>query len=62
VRYWIFLRDADLGRPQRPVHGTLMEVMCQAVADGRIVCPITEAVFSELDRQGNTIAGCRQSG
>lgn len=54
LKYWIFLRDADLGKPQRPVHIKLLEVMLQGVSEGRIVCPITEAVFFELDRQGNT--------
>lgn len=54
LRYWIFLRDADLGRPQKPVHARLLEVMLAGVAAGKLVCPITEVVFFELDRQGNT--------
>src|SRR3954449_5432258 len=54
LRYWIFLRDADLGKQQRPVHVKLLDTMLRGVSEGRIVCPITEAVFFELDRQGNT--------
>lgn len=54
LRYWIFLRDADLGKPQRPVHLNLLDAMLQGVSEGRFVCPITEAVFFELDRQGDT--------
>jgi hypothetical protein len=54
LRYWIFLRDADLGKPQKPVHANLLEEMLRGVSEGRFVCPITEAVFFEVDRQGNT--------
>jgi hypothetical protein len=54
LRYWIFLRDADLGKPQKPVHAKLLEEMLRGVCEGRFVCPITEAVFFEVDRQGNT--------
>jgi hypothetical protein len=54
IRYWIFLRDAHIGRPQKPVHTKLLELMIAGVAAGKIVCPITEVVFFELDRQGNT--------
>jgi hypothetical protein len=54
LRYWIFLRDADLGKPQRPVHAKLLEEMLRGVSQRRFVCPITEAVFFEVDRQRNT--------
>jgi hypothetical protein len=54
LKYWIFLRDADLGKPQKPVHAKLLEAMLRGVAEGRFICPITEAVFFEVDRQGNT--------
>jgi hypothetical protein len=54
LRYWIFLRDADLGKPKRPVHVKLFDAMLRGVSEGKFVCPITDAVFFELDRQGNT--------
>lgn len=54
LKYWIFLRDADLGKPQKPVHANLLEAMLRGVSEGRFICPITEAVFFEVDRQGNT--------
>lgn len=54
LKYWIFLRDADLGKPQKPVHVPFLEAMLRGVTEGRFVCPITEAVFFEVDRQGNT--------
>src|SRR5262249_12824773 len=54
LKYWIFLRDADLGKPKEPIHTNLLEALLRGVSDGRIICPITEAVFFEVDRQGNT--------
>jgi hypothetical protein len=54
LRYWIFLRDAALGKPQKPVHANLLDKMLRGVSEGRLVCPITDAVFFEVDRQGNT--------
>ncbi len=54
LRYWIFLRDANLDSPQRAVHRELLAALVAGVESGRIVCPITESVFFELDRQGNT--------
>ena len=54
LKYWIFLRDADLGKPQKPIHVNLLEALLRGVSEGRIICPITEAVFFEVDRQGNT--------
>src|SRR5262245_54100718 len=54
LRHWIFLRDPDLGKPKELVHTKLLEVMLRGVSEGRFICPITEAVFFEVDRQGNT--------
>jgi len=55
LRYWIFLRDASLGKPQRPVHLKLLDALAGGVQSGKMVCPITESVFFELDRQGDTV-------
>jgi len=54
LRFWIFLRDASLGNPQRLVHVKLLDALACGVQSGKMVCPITESVFFELDRQGNT--------
>lgn len=54
LRYWIFLRDACLGVPQRDVHGQLLEALISGVDKGKVICPITDSVFFELDRQGET--------
>src|SRR5712691_1751254 len=54
LRYWIFLRDAHLGVPQRDVHVQLLEALSSGVDKGKVICPITDSVFFELDRQGDT--------
>jgi hypothetical protein len=54
LRYWIYLRDASLGSPKRDVHAQLLEVLISGVDRGSLVCPITDSVFFELDRQGAT--------
>lgn len=54
LRYWIFLRDASLGAPQRDVHVQLLEALISGVDKGNVICPITDSVFFELDRQGDT--------
>ena len=54
LRYWIYLRDASLGTPQRDIHAQLLKVLISGVNKGNVICPITDSVFFELDRQGNT--------
>ncbi len=54
LRYWIFLRDAALGEPQRSIHMDLLNGLAEGVESGRIVCPITDSVFFEIERQGET--------
>lgn len=53
LRYWIFLRDASVGSPQRAIHSALLTVLRKAVTAQKVVCPITDAVFFELFRQGD---------
>ena len=38
TRYWIFLRDAELGRTRKPVHVELLEVLRSEVRSGRFLC------------------------
>lgn len=53
IRYWIFLRDALLGVPARPVHSELLDVLTTGVEAGRLLCPLSETTFFELTRQGD---------
>lgn len=54
LRYWIFFRDVVQGKPRKPTHSKLFDAIKQRVEDGNLICPITEAVFFELDRQSDT--------
>jgi hypothetical protein len=54
LNYWIILRDASLGKPRRPEHSKLFEALVDRVDKDELICPVTDSVFFELDRQGNT--------
>src|SRR5687768_135569 len=39
TRYWLFLRDAELGRPQKRLHVELLDVLRTGVQSGQLLCP-----------------------
>jgi hypothetical protein len=51
TRYWIFLRDAVLGNPQKPVHIEALSELRHKVKTGRVFCPLSSAIFFELLKQ-----------
>lgn len=51
LNFWIRLREAADGTKGDPVCLELLSVLREGVADGRLVCPISEAVFLELMKQ-----------
>ncbi len=51
LRYWIWLRDADAGNPETQAIAELLKVVRTAVANGRIICPISDVVLMELMKQ-----------
>lgn len=53
TRYWIFLRDAAMGRPQRAVHTVLLQQLRQTVSQGIALCPISDVMFTELLKQSD---------
>ena len=53
TRYWIFLRDAELGRAHKPVHVELLQLLRSAVHSGRFICPIGDSTFVELLKQSD---------
>lgn len=55
VRFWIMLRDVVLGRCQEEVFKDLLIFLRGAVANGRAICPISEAVLMELLKQSNPV-------
>jgi hypothetical protein len=53
ARFWIYLRDAAIGCPQRPVHNALLQQLRRAVALRAAVCPISDVLFAELLKQSD---------
>jgi hypothetical protein len=51
TRYWIFLRDAALGCPQKPAHAILLTELQSRVVAGDLFCPLSDATFCELLKQ-----------
>lgn len=51
TRYWIFLRDAAMGRPQKPLHSELLGILTRGVESGVFLCPLSDSTFFELLRQ-----------
>lgn len=51
MNYWIWLRDAALGQPARPIYADLWEHRIQLVRSGRVLCPVTYPVYREVLKQ-----------
>lgn len=46
-RYWIYCREAALGRPQSPEHHRLYEALRNGVQSGQIICPTNLVILRE---------------
>src|ERR1700752_4160642 len=53
TRYWLFLRDAELDRPKKPVHVEMLDVLRTGVQSGQLLCPIGDSTFFELLKQAD---------
>lgn len=53
TRYWIFLRDAHLGRAKSPLHQRLLAGLRTAVGTRKAVCPFAADIFAELLKQSD---------
>jgi len=51
TKYWIYLRDAALGRPQEDNHPRLLEDLRKLVRQGRAFCPVSAPTILELLKQ-----------
>lgn len=51
MNYWIWLRDAALGQPARPIYADLWEHRIQLVRSGRVLCPVSYPVYREVLKQ-----------
>lgn len=50
-RYWIYCRDAHLGRPQQPIHLPIWQSLCALVDAGKAICPVAYPVLVETFKQ-----------
>lgn len=53
TRFWIHLRDADLGKPVPAVYDRLLRELRRGVADGRLVCPFAADMLAEVHKQSD---------
>jgi hypothetical protein len=53
TKYWIFLRDAYLGRAQKETHNDILQKIVQLNESGSIFCPVSDAVFIEVSKQSD---------
>ena len=53
TRYWVFIRDASLGRPKRLEHIEILSLLRQLVSDGLAICPVSDVAFMELSSQSD---------
>jgi hypothetical protein len=51
TRFWVYLRDAAMGRPRLASHEEMLRILRTAVASGRAICPVTDAHLVELFKQ-----------
>jgi hypothetical protein len=53
TRYWITLRDVQLGRPRTSVDEELLTTLTNLVKADKIICPINANLFAELLKQSD---------
>ena len=47
LRYWIFCRDAFLGKPSKEIHRLIWDRLRVLATSGNILCPVCDPVFCE---------------
>jgi hypothetical protein len=52
-KYWIYCRDAALGRPQNPAHVELLSLLRRVVSGGGALCPVAHPVLEETFKQND---------
>jgi len=46
--YWVNLRDAAMGRPRKPEHTEILDLLRAIVSEGLAICPVSDMAFTEL--------------
>ena len=55
TRYWVFIREAALGRPRASEHATILALLRRYVAAGKAVCPVSDVTFMEMTTQTDDV-------
>lgn len=53
TRFWIHLRDADLGKPVLVIFKQLLAELRRGVAEGKLVCPFAADMLAEVYKQSD---------
>ncbi|VVE57474.1 hypothetical protein [Pandoraea anhela] len=53
TRYWVFLRNAALGREKRREHSEILTLLRRLVRDGVAICPVSDVALVELTNQSD---------
>ncbi len=53
--YWVYLRDATIGRAKCPEHTETLGLIRDLVTSGKAICPISDAIFIELMQQTDIV-------
>lgn len=51
TRYWLFLRDVEMGRARAPIHIQILKTLSALVSTGRAICPMSDVIFMEAVKQ-----------
>lgn len=51
TRYWIYLRDAAMGRAKYPCHKEILDYVRSLVSTGYAICPVSDVAWMELFKQ-----------
>lgn len=55
TKYWVFVRDVYLNRPQKPIHSEIVKELRRLRYAKSTICPISYSVFNELMYQADPI-------
>jgi hypothetical protein len=51
TRYWVFIRDAALGRAKKPEHDAILGALQEKVKSGAGICPVSDVTVMEMTAQ-----------
>lgn len=55
TRYWVFIRDAALGRAKKPEHEAILRALQDKVTSGVAICPVSDVAVMEMTTQTDDV-------